>query len=339
MSTLSVIRAYVDADIPVLVWGPPGTGKTSAIMQLANDADAHAEVLIGSTLDPIDVGGYLIPDGNGNVQQSPPPWARRIADALAAGKHAWLILDELSCAPPSVQAALLRVVQERRVGSLSIVGCRVIAASNPVETAADGGELSAATANRWAHVDWVVDSNTWITGTLSAWGDGWTNSKQAEMAASVCAWISRAPQALSAVPTEAGAGRAWPSPRSWTAAIRAAGHGTPGTLRQIVAGCVGDAAASEWHTYHVSRDLPDPEEILAGRAKIPTRGDRAQASLSAMVAIVGKDPARVNAAWGVLAGCRPDVSLGAARVLLELSDGEIPDVAHDLGVRLRKVIA
>ncbi len=334
---LNVIRAYVDSDIPVLIWGHPGTGKTSSIMQLANEAGAHAEVLIGSTLDPIDVGGYLIPNVNGDVQQSPPPWARRIDEALRAGKPAWLVLDELSCAPPSVQAALLRVVQERRVGSLSIAGCRVIAASNPADTAADGGELSAATANRWAHVDWVVDTTAWVTGTLSAWGEGWTNTRQAGMAASVCAWISRSPQALLSVPTGAGVGRAWPSPRSWTAAIRAAGYGPSETTRQLVAGCVGDAAASEWHTYHVSRDLPDPEEVLQGRVEVPKRGDKAQATLAAMVAIVGRDEARINAAWVVLAGCRPDVALTAARVLLELSDGEVPDVARDLGNRLLRL--
>jgi len=160
--TLPIVRACLDADVPVLLWGPPGVGKTCALRQMATDAGAHLEVLIGSTLDPIDVGGYLVPGKGGKIRSTPPPWTYRIRKALDAKRPAWLLLDELSCAPPSVQAALLRVVAERRAGEIDLAGCRVVAASNPADTAADGGELSAAMANRWAHVTWQVDAAAWV---------------------------------------------------------------------------------------------------------------------------------------------------------------------------------
>src|ERR1017187_1286671 len=127
MTSLPVIEALIAADVPVLLWGPPGVGKTAALLSLAKRANAHVEVLIGSTCDPIDVGGYLVPDASGVVCSSPPPWARRLSEALADNCPAWLMLDELSCAPPSVHAALLRVVHERRVGELDLGGVRVVA--------------------------------------------------------------------------------------------------------------------------------------------------------------------------------------------------------------------
>jgi len=50
------------------------------------------------------------------VRFAPPSWALRLAEA----GHGLLFLDELSTAPPAVQAALLRVVLERAVGDLML---------------------------------------------------------------------------------------------------------------------------------------------------------------------------------------------------------------------------
>lgn len=57
--------------------------------------------------------------------------------------------DEISTAPPAVQAALLRVVLERVVGDLELPdGVAVIAAANPPEQAAGGWDLSATISRR-----------------------------------------------------------------------------------------------------------------------------------------------------------------------------------------------
>jgi len=125
----ATIRDLLAADVPVMLWGAPGTGKTALVNELAQECGAHLEVLIGSTLDPIDVGGYLVPH-DGKVSCVPPPWAQRLKAESA--RPCWVFFDELSCAPSSVQAALLRVIAERKVGELSL-NFRVIAASNPAE--------------------------------------------------------------------------------------------------------------------------------------------------------------------------------------------------------------
>ena len=98
----------VAARVPVLLWGAPGTGKTSAIRAMAQTMGLPCETVIASIREPSDFAGLPIVVGDG-VRFAPPAWARRLAEA----GRGLLFLDELSTAPPAVQAALLRVVLER----------------------------------------------------------------------------------------------------------------------------------------------------------------------------------------------------------------------------------
>lgn len=329
-----VVLAALAADVPVLLWGAPGTGKTAAIMAAAKEVGAVVEVLIGSVTDPIDVGGYLLPSG-GTITIVPPPWARRLRTALDGGREAWLVLDELSCAPPSVQAALLRVVHERQVAGVDLVGCRVIGAANPTATAADGGWLPPATANRWAHVEWQVSPTTWVAHTIVGWGvprsSSWTVA-----AARIATWIARSPAALLSVPATEMSGRAWPSPRSWTAAIGLLSCLPPGanSVGAVVA-CVGEGAAAEWGVYDAARDLPDPEEVLAGRATLPNRGDQRAAALLSIVAAAAGEHAererRLDVATSIIAAERPDRALTPARALLSAYGGDVPPALRAFG--------
>ncbi len=325
---MNTIGALLAADVPVLLWGSPGIGKTASIVATATEAGAHLEVLACGSLDSPDVVGYLVPH-DGKLSQVPPPWAARLRAALDAGTPAWVFFDEASCARPSVQAALLRVIQEREVAGLSLRGCRVIAAANPAESAADGGWLAPAIAGRFAHVDVPAPPvQEWCNGLLRQWGLGWSRGG-ATGAASIAGWVQRQPKALMA-PAERQDGRAWPSPRSWHAAARGLGSladkGFPcrgAAAEAVVAACVGAPAASEWHAWMMACDLPDPEAMLAGTATWPERGDQRLATATALVAaaLVGDDDdvvtARVKAAWGRLAELRPEQALGAAQALAD----------------------
>ena len=337
MRSIEAVEAYLSADIPVLVEGPPGTGKTATFESMARRKGWHLETLIGSTIDPVDVGGYLL-SSHGKVVSDPPPWATRIKAALDHGTKPLLFLDELSCAPPSTQAALLRVVNERRVGNLDLIGMLVAAASNPADSATAEGDVGPAMSNRWAHVDWTVDVSEWVAGTLSNWG-----AKQpagyAEVASSVTGFLTRSPTAL----LKQGV-KAWPSPRSWTHGIKAVialDKGLKSTASRIIlAGLVGDATASEWSTYVSESDLPSPEEVLCGKANVPTRGDRISATIQAVAGVALSEHAnreeRVRMAWDLLAKQRQDLVIGAAKALLN-SGYEVPDVAIELGNKIRKM--
>jgi hypothetical protein len=224
------------------------------------------------------------------------------------------------------------------VGELDISGCHIVAAANPADTAADGGSLSAATANRWGHVNWTVDAKAWTIGELSGWGGKNVGNSLAMARASICGWISRKPAALLAVPEGAAAERGWPSPRSWSAAARALSAATKDIEIAAVAACVGEGAASEWAQWRAELDLPDPELVLAGKVKVPQRGDKAFSCLAAVVSVAGTERPdrnqRIAQAWKILAGQRPDLALTPASALLDISGGEVPDEARELGLRI-----
>ena len=160
------VRAVARAGVPVLLWGEPGIGKTAFVEALAAADDVPLEVVVGSIREPSDLNGLPVVTGDGDVVLAAPAWAKRLAEAGAG----YLFLDELSTAPPAVQAAMLRVCKEGWVGDLRLPDAVVrIAAANDLRTAADGWQLAPATANRFCHVDWAADLEDWLTGMTVGW--------------------------------------------------------------------------------------------------------------------------------------------------------------------------
>lgn len=330
---VETVGLAVAARVPVLLWGAPGTGKTSAVLALASAAGLPCETVIAAIREPSDFSGLpVVVDGS--VRFAPPRWAERLA---AAGRGV-LFLDEISTAPPAVQAALLRVVLERVVGDLALPpDVVVVAAANPPEMAADGWDLSAPLANRFCHLDWTVDAMGFAQGIAGGWKaprvpvlpDDWERRLPLGHGL-VSAFVSVRPALTLDVPTDvAQLGRGWPSPRTWSMAARlwtaAEVSGASVEARAAaVRGAVGEAAGLQFLTWQLEMDLPDPEALLADPdgMELPVRGDRAYAALSAVAAAVAGDPTieRWNAGWRVLARAgerAPDVAAVAARVLAQ----------------------
>ena len=164
-ATTEALAVAAAAGAATILWGPPGAGKTSVVRSLAGSWDLPCEVVVASIHDPTDFSGLPVVDG-GHVSLAPPAWARRLADA----GRGLLFLDELTTAPPAVQAALLRVVLERTVGDLVLPDAvRIVAAANPPDQAADGWDLAAPLANRFCHLTWTVDAGSFARGLAGGW--------------------------------------------------------------------------------------------------------------------------------------------------------------------------
>ncbi len=333
-AAVEAMGVAVAAGVPVLLWGAPGTGKTSAIRAMAETADWPCETVIAAIREPSDFSGLpVVVDGV--VHFAPPRWAER----LAAAGRGLLFLDEISTAPPAVQAALLRVVLERVVGDLELPEeVVVVASANPPEQAADGWDLSAPLANRFCHLDWEVDAATFAQGlvggfpvaTIPALPAGWDGDGLAQTQALVAAFVTVRPGLTCALPTDAArAGRGWASPRTWEMAARLlaaaqATHASTEAITALIDGALGPGPGTELLLWRSEMDLPDPEAVLADpeRFVMPERGDRAYAALSAVAAAVAAQPTveRWHAGWQVVARVgrtAPDVAAVAARTLAQ----------------------
>src|SRR5690348_15913167 len=59
-SQLEALTLAVAADLPVLLWGEPGIGKTAALTQLAETLDLPLTTVIASVHEPSDFSGLPV---------------------------------------------------------------------------------------------------------------------------------------------------------------------------------------------------------------------------------------------------------------------------------------
>jgi hypothetical protein len=329
---VEALAVAVSSGVPALLWGSPDTGKTSAVVALGEALDWPVEVVIGSIREPSDFAGLPVVI-DGSVHLAPPRWAQR----LCAAERGLLFLDELTTAPPAVQAAMLRVILERVVGDVTLpAGVRVVAAANPPEQAADGWELAPPLANRLVHLDWPVEAKTVARGlsvgfpvpVLAGLDERPTAAQVSSARAAVAAFLEVRPALVLQVPaSSAVASRGWPSPRSWEAVTKLlagceVSHASEEARAVLVTGAVGDGPGLEFLSWLENADLPDPDAVLADPDSfvLPERSDRAFAVLTAVVAvaIAYADTNSWDAAWRVVAKAAagaPDVATLAARTL------------------------
>ncbi|HSA51442.1 MAG TPA: MoxR family ATPase [Yinghuangia sp.] len=345
---LEALTLAVAADLPVLLWGEPGIGKTAALTQLADSLDLPLTTVIASVHEPSDFSGLPVvgddPAEQG-IPMAPPDWAVRL---VRAGRGL-LFLDELSTAPPAVQAALLRLVLERRIGALQLPSeVRIVAAANPRSSAADGWELSPPLANRFVHLQWVHDPDVVVRGLGGTWpcaqlprlDPAALPQAVAFARRAVCGLLTARPSLVHRLPsTETRRGGPWPSPRSWEMAMRLVAFATAAgssrdVLSMLVRGTVGDGPGLELLASIDRMDLPDPETLLADPegAELPERGDLRQAVLDGVVDAVRKRPekTRWDAAWRLLVRAvetgAPDLVVVPATTLASLrrEDWDVP---------------
>jgi len=315
----ATLEMAVRLRIPVIVWGPPGIGKTARISQLANRLGLPLTTLIASIREPSDFGFPRVSD-DGVLELCPPSWVKK----LQAQGNAILFLDELSTVPRAVQAPLLRIIQEKVVGDEQLPnGVAVVAAANPPAQAAGGWLLAPPLANRLLHLEATADVDEWAQWAIM----------QSEMHALVAAFLKTQPELLFKMPEDPHkASMAWPSPRSWDSGAHVAA-GFRDKEEQILAftAAVGEVAALTFGEWYDARDIPDPETLLANPDDFtpPMRMDRQYAVLTSVAAAVLRNKTRPRwfAAWKILAKAAttasPDVAAVAAGALIN-NRGDMP---------------
>lgn len=241
----SALTTLIPLRQPAFIWGAPGVGKSQVVSQVAESLGRRLTDIRAVLLDPVDLRG-LPSVQDGMAHWCPPSF-------LPAGGEGVLFLDELNAAPPLVQAACYQLVLDRKVGEYVLPdGWTVVAAGNRETDRAVTHRMPSALANRFVHLDFSVDAETWLN---------W--AQDAGIAEEVLAFIRFRPGLLHDFDPKKNE-KAFPSPRSWEFAARILASGPdPEVELSLLKGTLGPGVAAEFAGFsRMFRQLPDPDAVI-----------------------------------------------------------------------------
>jgi hypothetical protein len=257
---------------PVMLWGPPGIGKSQIIAQVA---ERHAAPMIDirlSQMEPTDLRGIPFRIDN-RVEWAVPSM---LPDAARHGPNGILFLDEITSAPPSVSAAAYQLILDRRLGDYEVpAGWAIFAAGNRQGDRGVTYTMPAPLANRFSHFEVETNIDDWVS---------WAYAHNIDEG--LIGFLRFKPELLFDF-NPAHNPVAFPSPRSWEFAhrtIQKFGDNDELLLPTLQA-CVGPAAGLELHAFIENLDnMPDLDAITRGEpVPVPREVDLQYAVASALV--------------------------------------------------------
>ena len=257
---------------PVMLWGPPGVGKSQIVAQVAERNNVPMIDIRLSQMEPSDLRGipFRIDD---SVEWAVPAM---LPNQQRHGGQGILFLDEITSAAPSVSAAAYQLILDRRLGQYEIPnGWAILAAGNRQGDRGVTYTMPAPLANRFSHYEVDVNLDDWV-----AWA--YANNIDDR----IIAFLRFRPDLLFEFDAAQNP-MAFPSPRSWEYAHRAlqkfVDHGD--LLLETLQACVGPAAGVELNAFIANLDqMPSIEAIVNGEdVPVPGEIDLQYAVASALV--------------------------------------------------------
>ncbi len=257
---------------PVMLWGPPGVGKSQIVMQIGERHDIPVIDIRLSQMEPSDLRGIPFKQ-DGRVEWATPSI---LPDAGRHGEQGILFLDEINSAAPSVSAAAYQLILDRRLGDYRVPdGWAIFAAGNRQGDRGVTYAMPAPLANRFSHYEIDLNLDDWV-----AWAYAHGIDER------IIGFLRFRPELLFDF-DPAHNPVAFPSPRSWEFAHRALQKfgEQPDLLLGSLQACVGPAAGIECHAFIESLDqMPDLDKILSGEdINAPEEIDLQYAVASALV--------------------------------------------------------
>lgn len=257
---------------PVMLWGPPGVGKSQMVAQAARQHGATVIDIRLSQLEPSDLRGIPFRSGE-SVEWAIPAM---LPDVSKHGEIGVLFLDEITSAPPSVSAAAYQLILDRQLGNYKVPdGWAIFAAGNRQGDRGVTYTMPAPLANRFSHFEVDINLDDWVTWAYAS-----------DIDERIIAFLRFRPELLFDF-DPAHNPVAFPSPRSWEFAHRALKKfgDQPAILLGALQACVGPAAGIELNAFIENLDnLPDIDAILNGEASpVPKEIDLQYAVAAALV--------------------------------------------------------
>lgn len=271
----------------VMLWGPPGIGKSQGVREIADHIRAETGKKVAITdvrlllFNPVDLRG--IPTAN--ADRTLAVWLKPQIFQMDAGGDVIniLFLDEITAAPQSVQAAAYQITLDRVIGEHRLPeNCIIIAAGNRVTDKSVAYHMPRALANRLLHIT--------VKGDPDSWHD-W--AVKTGIHRFVTSFLAYNPTALlrADIPESS---LAFPTPRSWEMVSSILTHVSENldAVQPLVSGCIGAAVTynfAKWCTLFSC--LPPVEDIFSGRkADTETSPEMQEVLRAEMVAYARQHP-------------------------------------------------
>ena len=268
----------------VMLWGPPGIGKSQAVRQIAREIESTGKKVAVTDVrlllfNPIDLRG--IPTANEDKTLA--VWLKPQIFQMDEGKDTIniLFLDEISSAPQSVQAAAYQITLDRVVGEHKLPeNCIVIAAGNRTTDKSVAFKMPKALSNRLMHIE--------VEGSFTSWKK-W--AVQNGINDKVIGFLSFRQNYLMCFDSSSN-DLAFATPRSWEMVSNLLNcvDGDVDNMYQLIAGLVGTGVAVEFRTWSkIYRELPSIEDIFDGRRPPMPKGTDAMYALTASMTAFARE--------------------------------------------------
>lgn len=273
-------------EIPsIMLWGPPGIGKSRSIDALSKKLESLTGKQVSVTdvrlllFNPVDLRGIPVADAKRELaiwlkpkifQMDPDPNIINI-----------LMLDEISAAPVSVQAAAYQITLDRIIGEHKLPdNCIVIAAGNRVTDKSVAYKMPKALCNRMTHLELKPEIDDWKKWAIPFGIDS-----------RIVGFLNYMSSKLDAF-DPSNDDVAFPTPRTWQMVDTwLKKTSSVDTALPLIAGTIGLGATIEFKTWvQVFHKLPNIKEILEGKeTNVPKDPDVLYALSAALVSAIGRE--------------------------------------------------
>jgi len=253
-----MIRRCATHKRPLMLWGPPGVGKSSVVAEVCNELNGKLYDLRLSLLDPSDLRGMPFYNRDSGKMEWAPPIDLPDEETSAKYPVVFLFLDEINGAAPAVQAAAYQLILNRQIGQYTLPDNVVVFAAGNRES--DRGvvfRMPSPLANRFVHCELAVDFDVW---------QEWALNRQIHP--DIVGYLNFAKSDLYNFDARSSS-YAFATPRSWefVSDLIYDEDMSEKEATDLVAGAVGDGIAIKFmaHRKHSSK-LPRPSDIISGKA-------------------------------------------------------------------------